>query len=334
MSHLVTRRMTLRMLALAAVLAASAGANAANYDPRIAWTSYEGKGDTIYLANADGSLKVAVYKTNKTIISGLDLGDGRVAFTESGVLKVFSYTVTANGIVASAPVALDTAGAPDQGAARPDFSPDGSRLLYLRWVQNPVYANSGYQEIRVVASDGSAPPKVLVTAADITDTRNMVSPRWLNGNEFAFGRGGGSPYWSSVMLASLDAGMNLTAPPLQLFANTDPAFTSEGLVGWEDFDISHTSPSIVLSCNTARTGFPPRAFMQYDLIEGTFNKRFSDYGWNGHFQAGDTSIVYNHLPTSGGSVGNAVYRWVAATNRSTAISGKGGQAVRYVDARP
>ena len=78
-------RPTLRFLALATAFALSAAANAANYDPRIAYTSYEGKGDGIYLANADGSLKVLVHKTNKTIINGLDFTAGRVAFTESGV---------------------------------------------------------------------------------------------------------------------------------------------------------------------------------------------------------------------------------------------------------
>lgn len=332
MGLLVALRPTLPLLAAAVMLAASAGTNAANYDPRIAWTSYEGKGDTIYLANADGSLRVAVHKTNKTTINGLDLGDGRIAFTESGVLKVISYTVTANGIVASAPVTLDATGAPYQGAAQPDFSPDGSHLLYLRWVQDPVTGSGQWKEIRVIAADGSAPPKVLVTASMLADTWHMVSPRWLNGNEFAFGRGGGTPYSSSIMLASLDAAFDLTAPPLTLFANNDPGFTSLGVVGFEDFDISHTGPSIVISAN--RPTGNVRSFVQFDYVDHTFTTRFSDYGWKGHFQAGDASIVYVHLPTSFSVVGNGVYRWVAATNRATAITGKGAQSIRFADARP
>lgn len=332
MGRKISSRLSFRLLVLAATLAANASA-IANYDPRIAYTSYEGKGDTLYLANADGSFRVAVHKTNKTVISGLDLGAGRVAFTELGVLKVLTYTVTTKGITASAPITLDATGAPNQGAAQPDFSPDGNHLLYMRWVQDTVAGVAQWREIRVIRTDGSAPPKVLVTAPQLVDTWHMQSPRWLNSNEFAFVRGGGSPYWSSVMLASLDANLDLTAPPLQLFANNDPGFTSLGVVGFEDFDVSRTGASIVLSANPPSGSL--RSFVQFDLVAHTFSKRFSDYGWKGHFQADDASIVYVHLPTSGGVVGDGVYRWLAATNQSTRISGgKGAQTIRFADARP
>jgi len=199
MGHAPASRLTPRLRTLAVALFSSAGALAANYDPRIAWTSFEGKGDVIYLANADGSLKVAVYKTNKTTITGLDLGAGRVAFTEAGVLKVFSYSVTSSGITATAPTTLDATGAPFQGAAQPDFSPDGNHVLYLRWVQDPLTGNGQWKEIRVIPTNGSAPPKVLVTASQLADRWHMVSPRWPSGNGFAFGRGGRTPLLLPVL---------------------------------------------------------------------------------------------------------------------------------------
>ena len=322
----------MRLLIPVIALALSGSAVAANYDPRIAYTSYEGKGDGIYLANADGSLKVLVFKTNKTTINGLDFTAGRVAFIESGVLKVFSYNVTSNGITATAPITLDATGAPYQGALTPDFSPDGNYVLYARWVQDPVSGNAGAREIRVIPSDGSAPPKVLVTAADLPDTRHMGAMRWISNNEFVFGREGGSPWWLSMMIGSLDANMDLSAPPLTLFTNSDPGFTSLGVAGWEDFDVSRTGPSILISAN------PPsgtsKSFVQYDLVAHTFTKRFSDYGWRAHFTAGDASVVYVHLPTSFSVIGNGVSRWDAATNKSVSITGKGAQTIRYADARP
>jgi hypothetical protein len=135
-----------------------------------------------------------------------------------------------------------------------------------------------------------------------------------------------------MLLASLDANMDLTAPPLTLFTNSDPGFTSLGVSSWEDFDVSRTGPSILISAN------PPsgtlKHFVQYDLVADTFTKRFSDYGWRGHFQAGDASVVYVHLPTSFSVIGNGVYRWDAATNRSVSLTGKGAQTIRYADTRP
>ena len=329
------RRPTLSLLALALALAAVADAappGPTNYNPRIAWTAIEGKGQTIYLANADGSAKFAVYKTNKTSLYGLDLANGRVAFVEQGVLKVLHYTVTSGGIVASAPVTLDATGAPDQGARTPDFSPDGSYVLYGRWVQDPVGGGGGEREIRVIPSNGSAPPKVLLTAADLPDTRHIGAMRWVSGSEFMFNREGGSPWWMSMMLGSLDANMDLTAPPLTLFTNTDPGWTAVGVNGWEDFDISRTGPSVLVSANAPSGNL--HSFVQYDYINHTFTKRFSTYGWRGHFQAGDASVVYSNLGSGGIVWGNAVYRWDAATNKAASISGKAGQTIGYVDAIP
>ena len=96
--------------------------------------------DNIYVANANGTNPVSVYRSNKVRLDAIDMAPinpatptiRRIAFSQSGVLKVLSYEVLPGGIRTIGVTTLDSFGAPYQGADDPDFSPDGSKILYMR----------------------------------------------------------------------------------------------------------------------------------------------------------------------------------------------------------
>ena len=326
-----------RSLIAAALLVACAMASAQTYNPKIAYTRYEGKSDNLYLANADGSSPVIVYRSGKVGLGGIDIAPtnaatpavGRIAFVQSGVLKILSYTVAARGISATVPTTLDSTGAPYLGARNPDFSPDGSRIIYTRdTLPGPPSAT----EIRVIASAGSTPPKVLYASSGF-----IGLARWLTASDFVFDDHAGSPAPSEIRLASLDASDNLVSPPLTMFTTGDPellqAVGGGTNTGIEDFDVARTRPSLVFTTGNSLGGTGNfRDFVEYDMSTGAFTKRFSNNGWRVHFSSDDAYLFYLHGNSRTSSLYDYVYRFDIASGNTTQLASKAQYG--YDDAKP
>lgn len=152
-----------------AVLATSAAWAQTTYDPRVAYTQpASGKSVYLYLANADGTRAVRV--ATATNINSVDFapGGGRIAFSDSQGIKLLSYTASNSGIVVTSTQLL-VSGAFLQA---PDFSSDGSRI---------IYTDAG-QIVRAVAASVGSTPVTLYSGG-------CVTARWLRtvdlGNAFA-----------------------------------------------------------------------------------------------------------------------------------------------------
>jgi len=94
------------------------------YDPKIAYTSFEKNADNLYVANADGSKRVSVYKISKARLGEIDMAPvdpldpttRKIAFTQAGVLRLLRFKVLPTSITALSVVTLDAVGAPNSGA--------------------------------------------------------------------------------------------------------------------------------------------------------------------------------------------------------------------------
>lgn len=320
-----------RLMLGAALFSAAAACWAQGYDPKIAFTSYQGNADNLYLANEDGSNPVSIYRANKVRLDAIDMapvnvatpGAGRIAFSQSGVLKILTYQVSAGGITATGLTTLDAAGAPYEGANDPDFSPDGSKILYTRKTGGiPT-------EIRLIPAAGGT-PKVLWTAASAA-SQYIKQPRWLDASEFAFIRGGGLAYSTDVQLASLDASDNVVSPTTTLFTSADSFFSSNGLGGFEDFDVARTRASLLITVTAGAGNY--RAFVEYNRLDGSFLRRVSDNGWRGHFTSSDAYILYLHGSTRTFNVYDYVYRFdTNPPNNTIQLTSK--SQFGYADSRP
>ena len=322
------------------LLVATSAAWAQAYSPKIAYTGFASNAGNLYLANADGSNSAIVYKANKVRLGAIDLAPanaaapsaGRVAFVESGILKVLGYTVSASGIHVTAVTTLDATGAPYQGAGDPDFSPDGSQLLYTRAEFSVLFQGVVPTEVRLIPATGGT-SALLVRKADTS--LYITHPRWLRaeagmGPAFVYmlGRPTAQPSTMDVRLAFLDAGNAVVEPPTTLFNLSSPGFPGQGV---EDMDVARTRNGLLLSVNLSSSTGGGSTFVEYDIDAGSFVTRATGERWRGHFSAGDARII---SVDRGKGYGPGAYVWSqdVATGLVKAIAKKG--AYDYTDAQP
>lgn len=267
---------------------------AATYDPQVAYAQAGGKGMTLYVANADGTHVVAI--ATGRLISNVELSPagGRVAFADTQGVKLVNFTATSTGVVASAPVLL----AP--GGNSPDFSADGSRILFR---------DSNALAVSVVSPAGGAATSIY--------PGNCGQPRWLRaatlGNAFACKRyvsGSTSEIWV-VLLNSSD--QVTSAGPVT-------GTVALGVGEISDFDVARTRDALLLTTN-------PAVLQEVDITTGTATAR--GLGHEGHFSADDSRIVSlsPHLAS-----GDYVNTTNVATGVVTHFTNKG--SYNSVDAKP
>ena len=170
-----------------AVYASSAALAQTAFDPKIAYTSYEGNADNLYVANSDGSNRFIVYKVGKVRLGAIDMapvdaadpGLRKIAFTQSGVLKMVRFRVFAAGPSVLDVTSLDAVGAPYQGAILPDFSPDGSKLVYIK--KTPTINGTEPTDIYIVSASGTG--SKLVWSATLSGGTYISSVRWTGAYE-------------------------------------------------------------------------------------------------------------------------------------------------------
>lgn len=291
-----------------AFLASGASAAATLYDPQVAYTQEAARNFNLILANADGSraVKVATYKG---YIHRVDFapGGGRLAYATPAGITVLDYQASDTGIVVTQSRLLVANPTPALRAEQPDFSPDGTRLVF-RLTTSP-------QTIRVVdATTGAIQFDYSCSACE--------EPRWLRaelGNAFAFLRWNYSDPTQNrreAWTALVNADGSVTSAPV-----LDIATSSFSNV--EFLDVAHTRNTLLMSVNyptTMRT-------VELDFMTGAITDRGTT--WRPHFSADDSRIV-GLSPHA--AKGDYVISTAVATGLETRLSAKG--SFGTVDARP
>jgi dipeptidyl aminopeptidase/acylaminoacyl peptidase len=294
--------------ALFTVLASGAVAGQTLYDPQVAYTQEAARNFNLMLANADGSraVKVATYKG---YIHRVDFapGGGRLAYASPEGIRVLDYVASNTGIVVTQSRLLVGNTTPGVYAEKPDFSPDGTRIIF----------RLGTSPSTIRAIDATTGAVQFDFSCYLCE-----DPRWLRaelGNAFAFLR------WNQSIpnqpareawIAFVNADGSITAAPVLDFA-TSP------FKGVEDFDVAHTRNALLLSVNYATT---MRA-VEVDLLTGAITDRGTT--WRMHFSSDDSRIV-GLSPHS--AKGDYVISTSVATGLETRLSTKGTFGV--VDTRP
>lgn len=268
------------IVSLALLLAATAAWGQTAYDPTVAYANLEGRTTNLYLANADGTHVVRVASSAKGI-NGIDFapGGGRIAFHDRAAgITVLSYTASNAGIK------VDTVKVVAKGPAysTPDFSSDGSRILYYAAAAaGNLYPNA--PGIYVVPAAGG-------NSVFLHRGSDQGSFRWLRpasfGNAFAFLKlypvNGQSIYeiWT-VLLDGND--QFLSAGPLLSTAN-------QAFNGIEDFDTARTRDALLITANYPTT----IGVVEFDLVTYAITP-VAGPTYKVHYSADDSRIVSTDL---------------------------------------
>jgi hypothetical protein len=297
-----------RAIATLCLLAAGSAGAQTLYDPRVAYTVASGSSTHLMLANADGTraVKVASYRG---LLTGADFapGGGRVAYLDGQGIKVLSYVASNSGVTVTGVVTLATSGN-GIGLDTPDFSPDGTRLAYVR--STPTSP----QAVQVVSAASGA----LLQSIPCSP---CTSVRWL---PHGVGDGlawlhyvGGSPTSSwELWTALLEADGSVTAGPV-LSTTTQPFDTLAEL------DVARTRNAVLFIA-----GYPtgPRV-VELDLY--TLEQTDRGVGSRPHFN-GDDSAIVSVTPHS--AAGDYVVSTNVATGVQLRLTKKG--AYGWAEARP
>jgi hypothetical protein len=289
-------------LLLAGLLATASVSAQSAYDPQVAYTQEAGRTFHLYLANADGSHAVRVASVTGPI-AGVDFapGGGRIAFADQQGLKVLSYVASNAGIAVTG---IQTLVSGRHGG--PDFSPDGTRLLYYSC------SPCGF---RVVPASGGAPQLIFQSTGDW--------PHWLRaelGDAFAFMKAVAGPVVHyEIWTVLINGDGTVTAGPV--LSTATQAF---GAI--EDFDIAHTRNALLLS-----VGYPTvNRMIDFDLGTGAITNHGVP-GFRVHYSADDSRIVFRTLPgAKGGEYIDSLNIATGVVSHLTARKGSYG----VTDARP
>lgn len=281
-----------------AIVAAPAWAQSA-YDPVVAYTQPQGKSTQLYLANADGSHAVPVASVSKNIV-GIDFapGGGRIAFSDSEGLKLLDYSASISGITVSGTQVLVSG-----RTARPDFSSDGSRILYT---------NTGNEFFAVSAAGG--------TPVFLYRESGLSSPRWLRSGALGNGFAAMKPYSQDsvtnhqIRVVLLDGDDNVTS------VTTVPETADQEFGAIEDFDTARTRDGFLLSVGY-RLGYPiTNNMVELDLLNRVVTPVAGE-GHRAHYSADDTRIIFRNRPAR--RTPDHVYSVEVATGNITRLTNKG-----------
>ena len=296
-----------RSIACAIALAFSSASLAQTaYDPQVAYTQVSGNTQYLYVANADGSHAVRVATASNGFI-GIDFapGGGQLAFVDRQGLKLLKFSASNAGVQVLSQQTL--VGVANGQPGPPDFSPDGTRILYSA-MPNTTYA---------VSVSGGAPVPLCACAGS--------NPRWLRsevGTAFAYMKmvphGPNVPVDYEIWTALVSSDGTVSTGPVV-------STSTQAFKAMEDFDVARTRNSLLITANYPTT----IRFLELDLVTGTL-RDIAGPGFRGHFSANDSRIVFRNLPYPGSP--DLIQSLELATGRLSPLTKKGNYGL--VDARP
>jgi hypothetical protein len=255
------------VLAVSVCLAAGSADAATLYDPQVAYVQVAPNGNqSLYVANADGTRAVKVANGSGNIGS-IDLrpSGGRLVFADGQGIKALDYTASNTGVAVGAMQVLVAGG---YGKNSPDFSPDGSRI---------IYRDGDLGRVRAISAAGGTPVDLYAG--------NCGRPRWLRaevGTAFACysTRPGPGVVYYEIWTVLLDGADQLVS--------AGPVVSTEttAFKAIEDFDVAHTRNAVLMTVNyptTMRT-------IEYDLTTGAITDR-GVLGTRVHYSGDDSRIV-------------------------------------------
>jgi hypothetical protein len=262
----------MRHLLLAVLMYAASLASWAQPDPfTVAYTKMSGTTLYIYLAKEDGSQAVPIYSSKKSIAHiKLAPGGGKLAFIEDLDLKVLTYTVAGTKVTVNTPSTLDTS-----GAQSPDFSPDGTKILYVGGTRTR-------SDIRLINATGGSHTTLLSPTAGIA----QIEVAWLPpGSSFSLVHVQHAlvPFQYELRAASLDASNTFTAGPLLMSTGPGADFSEISYI-----DGARTKPNSILVTLNLPHGIH---IVEYD-ITNMFARLEHVAGRRGAFSRDDTKIFF------------------------------------------
>jgi len=204
-------------------------------------------------------------------VSGVDFAPsgGRIAFSELGTLKVLAYTASSSGIAVASVTTL-----PASGTGDPDFSPDGSKIIYVFGGDATTTS-----QVRVVSASGG-PYTVLMP--NMSGLRKVVWAR--SGTSFFYVRQYESDLRIEVRRVDL-VGCCLVGLDTLLLTTVGAAF---GEI--DEIDVARTKDSLLLTLN-----YPTDIRVaEYDLVTGSLTERMSG-GMQARFSSDDSKILFIDL---------------------------------------
>jgi hypothetical protein len=217
------------------------------YDPQLAYVKPGSRASELYLANADGSNAKRLL-VNDGGIDAVDFSPAGnlLAYSDAEGIKLVEFSASANGITAGAPRLLVA------GGTTPDFSEDGSRILYR------VFADS---TVRAIPTTGGTPATLFQGLCN--------SPRWLRqadmGNAFACWRPqSGSPILYQVWVFLLDGSDQVVSGGPVVSSDSQPFDMID-----DRFDVARTRNALLIV--TDYPSYP--SVLEVDLQTGATTAR-------------------------------------------------------------
>lgn len=237
----------------------------AQFNPEVAYTQVSGKSSYIYLSNQDGSNAVRIFTASNKSITDVDIapGGGKIAFSESGVLKLLSYSVSGSSIIVSSVVTLDSSG------GEPNFSPDGSKIVYI--------SQSSSRQLRLISSSGGV-PKILV------DSLGWAPAFMHTGDRIVQYKRNFSASSFEIEMLNLDLNDDVISSSV-IFSTAGQPLAQ----GIEDIDTARTKDSILITANT------PSGIRLVELDVNLNSIQDHAAGFRGHFSNDDSEIVYTSV---------------------------------------
>lgn len=297
---------TLWIALLALGLASSIEAQ--TFDPKVAYTRAGGNSTSLVLANEDGSGAVSVY-TSKKALGPIDFrpGGGQIAFAEQGFLKVLNYTPTATGVSVGSVVSLQTTD------TRPDYSPDGSSLIY---VASSIYG----KEIRKIPAAGGTPQTLIY--GDLGYAFTPLDLAWMrDGYRFVYLN---NPYPGTtyeIRLVTLGPDRSSVVSD-NVLLSTDSSGLGFGNI-W-GLDTARTRDSVLFTAGYPAGSPVPVRTLEVNLADNSVS--YYPAMFSGRFSADDSRILNIDINRS------YLQSYVIATGQTTRLTKRG--SFGWVDARP
>lgn len=256
------------------------------------YTQAGSRADEMYLSNADLTNPVLLHSSERRgYLRDPDLhpAGGQVAFIDTRELKLLSYSTNGGGRVS-----VDSVVTLDSGnAVYPDFSPDGSKILYSVITQSPV------RQIRIRSTSGA-----LLFQYDVPNSAENFA--WLGNNKFFYALWDGQNRDSdSVNGTVMQLHIVELNPNFQLLSDTEVLDTRNAEFGdIRSVEYSVTRDALLMTATSKISQGGQDHLFEVDLNSGSYTKLVA--GQRAELSADESKAIYREYVQNGRKSGYVV----------------------------